>query len=90
MMNQQHLRDAPRYALKNRVAIEESEVAGCYQCLAVFSTKDINEWTDWGQTALCPKCRCDCVLAQSLSIPLDEPTLTEIQSYWLGTDKIVK
>lgn len=83
-MNQQHIKEAPKYAMKNQLAIAESQTCGCYQCLAVMSTQDITEWTDWGMTAICPKCGCDCLLAQSFGIPLDEQNLKNINQYWFS------
>lgn len=71
-------------ALKNRKALEESASAGCYQCLAVIPTQDVADWTDWGQTGLCPMCGCDCLIADSHGVPLDEEHLKKIHDYWLG------
>lgn len=83
-MNQNDIKNAPQYAWKNRKAVEESPACGCYQCLAVFSSEDIEEWTDYGNTAMCPKCGCDCVIAQSHAIPLDTQHLKQIHDYWLA------
>lgn len=68
--------------IKNKKSIEESEFAGCCKCLNIFSTKDIINWTDNFETALCPFCNEDCVIAQSHGILLDEKTLKEMQLYW--------
>lgn len=43
----------------------EDRVCGCFSCLEVFSVDSIEEWTDEGKTALCPKCGVDAVLAGS-------------------------
>lgn len=77
-------KNAPKYALKNRKAVEESTACGCYQCLAIVPTPDIIDWTDYGQTALCPKCGCDCLIAQSFAIPLDEASMKQLYDYWFG------
>lgn len=86
-MSDNDIKNAPKYAMRNRVAIEESEACGCYYCLRVFSKHDIVEWTDKGETAICPHCAVDSVLAQSHGIALDEPTLKEIHDYWFVSQK---
>lgn len=83
-MNPTQLKNAPKYSMKNRVSVEESEVCGCYCCCESFSKHDITQWTDKGQTAICPKCGVDSVIAQSMSVPLDKESLKEMQQYWFG------
>jgi hypothetical protein len=83
-MTSTELNNAPKYAMKNRQALEESATCGCYQCLSVMSTQDITDWTDWGNTALCPKCGCDCLIAQSFGIALDKKNLGELNQHWFG------
>lgn len=83
-MNQQDLKRIPQLTMHNHKAIEESENCGCYCCLAVFSKHDITQWTDWGDTALCPKCGVDAVLPQTSGIALEVDQLQEIHDFWLG------
>jgi hypothetical protein len=81
-MNEQHIKNAPSMTMRNRNAVEESEVCGCYYCLSVFSKHDIVDWTDNSQTAICPKCNVDSVLAQSHGISLEQDVLQKIHDYW--------
>lgn len=83
-MTDLELKNAPKYAWKNRKAMEESSTCGCYQCLAILSTEDIEEWTDYGHTALCPKCGCDCLIPQSHAIPIDQQSMKELYDHWFG------
>jgi len=83
-MNPTQLKNAPKYSMRNRVSIEESEGCGCYCCCEVFSKLGITEWTDKGETAICPKCGVDAVIAQSMSVPLDKESLKEMQQYWFA------
>lgn len=36
---------------------------GCFYCLNIYNSLDINKWIYNGRTALCPKCGIDAVLA---------------------------
>jgi len=53
---------------KNKAAILEHDQCGCYFCIEVFETKDITEWADGGETALCPKCGIDSLLPNETDI----------------------
>jgi hypothetical protein len=83
-MEETLIKQAPMMAWKNRKAMLESALCGCYQCLAIMSTEDIEEWTDYGMTAMCPKCGCDCLIPQSNSIPMDEGSMKELKDHWLS------
>jgi hypothetical protein len=83
-MTETDLKNAPQYAFQNYTALAESESCGCYQCLAVMSVQDITFWTDYGKTGVCPKCGCDCLIAQTLGIPLDAASLKEIHDHWFA------
>lgn len=86
-VTQKLLREAPIYTMKNKRFIDESETCGCYSCLSVFSKHDITDWTDDGQTAICPKCKVDCVLSQTYGIELDEKNLKIVHDYWMKDDQ---
>lgn len=55
---------------RNRSAIEKANSCACYGCLATFDASEVTKWTDDGQTAICPRCGIDSVLAQT------EPKIT--------------
>src|ERR1700761_3966712 len=40
-----------------------SQRCGCFYCLKEFSADQINQWVDDAQTALCPYCEIDSVIA---------------------------
>ena len=51
-------------------AILKSKICGCFYCLSIFPSNEIQEWLEEpedcprgpGKTALCPKCGIDAVL----------------------------
>lgn len=57
---------------KNRQQIEEAGIASCFCCTKTFSSVKIHEWCDDGQTAICPYCGIDAVLAGTHSLELLE------------------
>jgi NAD-dependent SIR2 family protein deacetylase len=63
----------------------ESDLAGCFHCKEVFSTKEINEWIKEkiGETAVCPKCGIDSVLSCKFPIS-DKIFLKEMCKYWFN------
>lgn len=88
-MSEKLAREAPIHAMKNKKFIDESEMCGCYNCMQTFSKNDIEQWTDNGQTAICPHCSVDTVLAQSY-MNLDKENLQRIHNYWFKNDKSSK
>ena len=57
------LHDTHSRATYNRVDLEEATICGCFYCLEVYDPKLIVSWTDAGETAICPYCSIDAVLA---------------------------
>ena len=49
--------------MKNREILEKSELVGCFYCLKIFNPSEIKEWIDDEQTAICPYCGIDSVMA---------------------------
>ena len=68
----------------HRSEIESSKVCGCFYCLHVFLPSDIEEWIDGKQTALCPRCGIDSVIAEASGLPLTEEFLKEMEQYWFS------
>lgn len=69
---------APMMAMKNREILAKTNTCGCFNCLKIFPTSDIVNWTDFGETALCPNCDRDMILPN-----VDEATLTTIHKHWI-------
>ncbi len=69
------IKSAPMQAMRNRRKLGAS--CGCYKCLAVFPTSEIREWTDGGETAICPKCSADTILDNT-----EVEILKAAQKFW--------
>lgn len=70
--------------LKNVKNLKICTEAGCYNCKKIFSVKEIKEYTDQGETALCPHCQTDAVIPDGCGIALTEKNLEDIKKYWIN------
>ena len=68
-------KDAPFSAFKNRSRLQGD--CDCYHCLKTFHVEDIKDWTDGGETAICPHCNVDSVIPTCAN-------LQEIHQHWFG------
>lgn len=66
-------------AMRNKKKLETISTAGCYQCLKTFNSNQVKEFTDQGETALCPFCGIDAVLPME---NINEEYLIEVKKYW--------
>ena len=73
--------NVPKFSMKNKKSINESNFCGCYSCLSTYDKNAITNWTDGFQTAICPICNKDTVLPDSC-ISLEESNLKKINVYW--------
>lgn len=73
--------DFIRSAKNNRDELLQSPICGCYQCINFFMVLKITKWVDDGQTALCPHCGIDSVVATCISGEVGEEMLKDIRKY---------
>lgn len=52
-------------SLYNKEALEKTNLCGCFYCCETYKTNEIKEWTDNGNTAICPKCGIDSIIPLS-------------------------
>lgn len=48
--------------------IDPEQNCQCYFCLKTFKFKEIREWTDEGETPICPKCGVDAVILEHIGM----------------------
>ena len=75
------LEKAHKHSSKNRTEIEKSVVAGCFSCEKIFNSSEIVEYTDKGETALCPFCGVDAIIANESGIYISPDLLNEMKEY---------
>jgi hypothetical protein len=89
-MVEMDLEYAHRRSIRHRAAILGSVRCGCFYCLSVFPPSEITDWideeeaTDIGQTALCPRCGIDSVLAELPTAPLTFEFLERMERRFFG------
>ena len=74
---------AHEYCMFNRRLLEHDKRCGCFHCLKVFDTKEL-EWVDFDLTALCPYCGIDAVIGETAGYPLTEEFLQKMRDYWFS------
>jgi hypothetical protein len=70
------------YAIHNRPSLEKVDKCGCYCCLAIFNPKDIKEWVDNDDTAMCPYCEIDSVIPECNDYLLNIEFLTRVKEHY--------
>lgn len=73
---------APRYAFQNRQDVQRSEKVGCWHCIQIYNANEVKDYTDNGETAICPKCGIDAVLPTA-DLELTEEILQKINKLFL-------
>jgi hypothetical protein len=76
------IRHTAKLSMHNRRVIESAEICGCYHCLSMFRVEEIKEWTDGGDTAICPKCSVDSVLPEGIDFRITAESLDKLRRYW--------
>ena len=51
--------------LHNRKNLKKDKICGCYFCLTIFKTSEIEDWIDKKDTAICPYCGVDAIVSES-------------------------
>ena len=72
-------------AIRNKNQLATANKAGCYACFKIFEPKEIKEYTDQEETALCPYCSTDAVIPENISNSITEEYLKDIKNFWIGT-----
>lgn len=71
----------------NKDELAHSEKCGCVYCGSIFNPNEITKWTDENNTAICPYCGVDSVIADSDDIDLNHEFLEELhREYFRGVN----
>lgn len=81
--NQDIIKASHKHSSQHKDEILQSNNCSCFYCLTTFSSASIVEWTDKGQTALCPHCGIDSVIGDKSGYPItDIDFLKQMNSFW--------
>lgn len=76
------LRRAHKHSIRHHEELSRSATCGCFYCLDIFDYDDIAEWTDDGNTALCPDCSIDSVIGSESGFPITKDFLSAMKDLW--------
>lgn len=76
---------AYRHSICNKEELRKSKKCGCFYCIKIFNTKEIKEWIEensGAETAICPYCDVDSVIAESDEYDLNKELLNYMYNIW--------
>lgn len=76
------LRNAHKLSSHHREQLSGSRQCGCFYCLRIFDPKEIVDWCDNEQTAICPYCHIDSIIPDSEACPISKEFLQQMREYW--------
>ena len=74
--------DAHKFSNYHRHILRDSPFCGCFYCLDIFDYKNIQDWCDDGNTALCPNCCIDAIINLKSNDLITQEFLKAMQKYW--------
>jgi hypothetical protein len=80
------VREAHKRSIRHREEIGASSQCGCFHCCETFPSEKITEWTDDGETALCPMCGIDSVIGDRAGFPVTKEFLSSMRRHWFDGD----
>ncbi len=76
--------NALKYSYRNINLIRASSICGCFYCLRIFSSEDIEEFWDSNKTGVCPYCGRDSVIPSESNYPITTEFLMKMRIYYYG------
>ena len=81
-MKKELIEKAIDFATSNKVALQQSDKAGCYYCKKIYDASLVIDFLESEETALCPKCGTDSVIPSKSPIELTAKNLAELNRHW--------
>ena len=96
-LSQTELKGLHKHSFENLHLIQDAKQAGCFCCLEVFptsaiDTSGIDQWLadQQSQTACCPHCSVDSVLADDENVKLSHDLLKQMQTRYFCPDSEIR
>lgn len=77
-----YIKEAHKHSNWHRNELRDSELCGCFYCTDIFDYKNIQDWVDDGDTALCPSCGIDSVIGSASGYPVNKEFLEAMKKHW--------
>ncbi|MFN4151966.1 MAG: hypothetical protein ACK4IX_13580, partial [Candidatus Sericytochromatia bacterium] len=86
-MKIEDLKKAHKHSSNHRSEIINSNIVGCFYCLKIFPSSEIDDWIDQdknniGQCATCPYCSIDSLIGDKSNYPINKYFLSRMNKYW--------
>ena len=72
------LKDAHLHTANNASELEAAKECGCICCQRIFPADEVEDFAEHGETAICPYCGCDSLIADTSGIKLTNELLSEL------------
>lgn len=84
--------EAHHRSFNNMDELRTSQMCGCFYCLKIFQSDEIEEYIDDKPhgTAVCPYCDIDSVIGESAGFPITEEFLTRMKRYWFDSGSAIE
>jgi hypothetical protein len=82
MFDDTDIKEAHKYSIRHRDELRNSKICGCFYCTGIFDYKNIHDWCDDGDTALCPACGIDAVIGSDSGYEITKEFLWAMKKYW--------
>ena len=79
---EEQLKRLHTYSSHNRNLVLMANRCCCFCCQRSMDSREIQHYTNNGQTALCPKCGIDSIIPDSVGESIDQATIAEMHEYW--------
>lgn len=76
------LKNAHKYSSYHKEQLSNAKHCGCFYCTRIFDPKEIVDWCDNGQTAVCPYCGIDSILPENDAFPISKEFLMQMRKHW--------
>ena len=77
-----YIKEAHKHSSLHRNELRDSELCGCFYCTDIFDYKNIQDWVDGNDTALCPTCGIDSVIGSASGYPANKEFLEAMKKHW--------
>lgn len=71
-------KDIHLHTANNSAEFETAKECGCICCCRIFPVEEVEEYAEHGETAICPYCGCDSLIADSSGIKLTKELLSTL------------
>jgi hypothetical protein len=81
-MSYQEYTSNATHSYRNKHTLSSSNTIVCYFCFNYMKPNDITEYTDNGETALCPHCNVNAVIGDHSKLPINDEMFIKHMRYY--------